>query len=80
MVRIKVEPFWELGVCAGPPGQLSRWTCFSKITNKKVPKIKQKKQKKKTQQNTTKKNKSLVVIYLVFLSQPAKVGRQEEGI
>ena len=30
----KLEPFEE--VFAGPPGQLSRWTCFSKLTNKKV--------------------------------------------
>ena len=32
-------------VCAGPAGQLSRWTCFSRITNKKKlsPKIKRKK-------------------------------------
>ena len=29
-----LESFAE--VCAGPPGQLSRWTCFAKITNKKV--------------------------------------------
>ena len=30
----KLEPFRE--VCTGPPGQLSHWTCFSKITNQKV--------------------------------------------
>ena len=30
----KLEPFGD--VFAGPPGQLSLWTCFPKITNKKV--------------------------------------------
>ena len=33
MVRRKLEPFREVCVCC--PGQLSRWTCFSEITNKK---------------------------------------------
>ena len=42
----KLEPFGE--ICTSPPGQLARWTCFSKITNKKLSlKIKRKNIKKK---------------------------------